>query len=354
MLLCATAMLGACSTNESPAPGAQLEQLAQITGTASYRERMLPPPGAALEIVFEDVSRADAPAEELIRTAQAATTAPPYPFTIDYDAARIIASHRYNLRASITAGGELLFVSDTASPVLGPNNILHVDIVMRRAGPADQVTPPSQPFRGMYSYMADAGWFVDCLSGNRLPVAQESDNAALEKAYANARSMAGAPMLATVEGSIERRLQMEGEGQLMRKTLIVRKFVSVEAQGCSGPSSTAELENTYWKLMTLNGKLAETPTGAREIHFVLNHASLRLSGFSGCNGISGVYRLEEDKITFTSMAGTLMACATGLGIEREIHDMFPRVTGWKISGETLQLTDSSGEQIATFESRYLK
>jgi len=204
----------------------------------------------------------------------------------------------------------------------------------------------------MYSYMADAGWFVDCLSGVRLPVAQEGDNAALEAAYSKTKSMAGAPMLATLQGRVEDRLPMEGDQK--RPTLIVEKFVSVEAQGCSGPSSTAELENTYWKLMTLDDKPAESPPGAREIHFVLNHAGLRMSGFSGCNGITGTYELEGDKITFSKMAGTLMACTAGMEIERQIQEMFPRVTGWKISGETLQLTDSNGARIATFESRYMK
>jgi len=57
LLLCASAMLGACSASEPPAPATQTTE---IKGTASYRERMMPPPGAALEIVFEDVSRADA------------------------------------------------------------------------------------------------------------------------------------------------------------------------------------------------------------------------------------------------------------------------------------------------------
>jgi heat shock protein HslJ len=203
----------------------------------------------------------------------------------------------------------------------------------------------------MYSYMADAGWFTDCLSGTRLPVAQEGDNAALEAAYSRARSMAGAPMLATVQGRVEDRPPMEGDRQ--KPALIVENFISVEAQRCSGPSSQADLENTYWKLMTLDGKPAESPAGAREIHFVLHRAGLRMSGFSGCNGISGTYRIEGDKITFTDIAGTLMACTNSMEVERRIQEMFSKVTGWRISGETLQLTNSSGMPIAMFESRYL-
>ncbi len=84
--------------------------------------------------------------------------------------------------------------------------------------------------RGMYTYMADAGIFTDCASGRRLPVAQESDNAALEAAYSKARTGPGAPMLASIEGQIEMRMPMEGPGP--RPTLVVERFVSIVAGTC--------------------------------------------------------------------------------------------------------------------------
>ena len=342
VLICAAALLGGCPENESSPP------MTEITGTVTYNEPTPPPPGAALEIVLEDLSRT--PAEELMRTVQRVTTPPPYTISIWFDPSRIIASHRYNIRASITANGAMLFQSD-ANPVFGPDNIVRTDIVLRPASGEIKATAPSQQLRGMYSYFADAGWFVDCLTGKRLPVAQERDNAVLESAYSKAKDMAGAPLLATLQGRIERRTPMEGD--LVRQTLIVEKFISIEQRACSGPSSTAELENTYWKLMTLYGKPSETPDGAREIHFVLHHAGLRLAGFSGCNSITGTYRLEGDKIKFQDLAGTLMACPNILDVEREIHEMFSNVTRFRISGETLQLSNGSGEPIATFESRYM-
>jgi hypothetical protein len=51
LLLCATALLlAACSTRTTEPASAS------ITGTASYRERMMLPPGASLEVTLEDVS----------------------------------------------------------------------------------------------------------------------------------------------------------------------------------------------------------------------------------------------------------------------------------------------------------
>ncbi len=84
--------------------------------------------------------------------------------------------------------------------------------------------------QGEYTYFADTGLFVDCASGQRLPVAQEADNAALESAYLEARPEPGAPLLAIVEGRIEGRMPMEGPGP--RPTLIVDRFVSIGAGRC--------------------------------------------------------------------------------------------------------------------------
>lgn len=322
---------------------------ASITGTASYRERMMLPPGATLEVVLEDVSLADAPADEISRIEVQSAKAPPYSFTLPYDPARINPTHRYNVRARIMADGRLMFQSDAGYAVLGPGNVTHVDILLKRASAAtSDASAPAQQLRGMYTYMADAGWFNDCRSGVRLAVAQEGDNAALERAYSQAQG----PMLATVEGRAEDRMPMEGPGP--RPTLIVEKFISIVAEGCSGPASTAQLENTYWKLMAIRDTMVETPEGAREIHLVLNSQESRVKGFGGCNGFSGGYELNGDKIKFGNIAATMMACAGGMDTERKVHEMLPKVTGWKISGETLQLSDEKGVVLATFESRYMK
>jgi heat shock protein HslJ len=49
----------------------------------------------------------------------------------------------------------------------------------------------------------------------------------------------------------------------------------------------------------------------------------------------------------------MMACAGDMSVEQRIHEMLARVTRWKISGETLQLTNDQGTPLATFESRYM-
>jgi uncharacterized lipoprotein YbaY len=231
LLLCAIALLSAACSTSTTEPAS-----ASITGTASYRERMMLPPGSILEVTLEDVSRADAPADVIARAEVEASKAPPYFFTLEYDPARINSNHRYNVRARIMADGTLMFQSDAGYAVLGSGNVTNVDILLKRASEATAIaSAPAQNLRGMYSYMADAGWFVDCRSGVRLAVAREGDNAALEAAYSKDQSLPGAPLLATVEGRVEDRMPMEGAGP--RPTLIVEKFISISIEGCSDTGS---------------------------------------------------------------------------------------------------------------------
>ena len=77
--------------------------------------------------------------------------------------------------------------------------------------------------QGMYSYMADAGVFVDCATNERWPVATEGDNAALERAYGKAKVEPGSPLLVTVEGRLESRPKVDARGT--ETNLIVERFV---------------------------------------------------------------------------------------------------------------------------------
>lgn len=102
-----------------------------VEGVASYRERMALPRAARFEAVLEDVSLADAPAVEMGRVEIAAPGNPPFHFAIAYDPTKIEERNRYAVRARITVGDSLLFISDTYSPVLTQGAPSNVDVPMR-------------------------------------------------------------------------------------------------------------------------------------------------------------------------------------------------------------------------------
>ena len=123
---------------------------AHIAGTASYRERMALPPGAVFEAVLEDVSLADAPAVELGRATTPEPGNPPFNFEIDYDPAAIRPEGTYSVRAQVSVGRKLLFVSDTMNPVLTHGASDKVSIWMIKVGDTAAPSPDKTPAIGAH------------------------------------------------------------------------------------------------------------------------------------------------------------------------------------------------------------
>jgi putative lipoprotein len=117
---------------------AQIPLEPRVTGTATYKERMALPPNAVLEVVLEDISKADVKAEELGRTRVEPLGNPPFRFEIPYDPSRIDPGHRYAVRARILADGKLLFINDRSYAVLGDVQRSDVAMSLRRIGGVNQ------------------------------------------------------------------------------------------------------------------------------------------------------------------------------------------------------------------------
>ena len=212
---------------------------------------------------------------------------------------------------------------------------------------------PRLIMRGMYRYQADAGRFVECLTRQGWPVAQELDNAALESAYSRLRREPGEELLAEVQARVVVRPKVEGAGQ--QATLVVERFAGVwPGESCGTLFSTESLENTYWKLTRLKESPVIVAEGQREPHLVLNAQSGRVSGYGGCNRLSGSYERAGDRLSFGQIAGTRMACAHGMDIEGTFLDVLGQVRSAKLLRQHLDFYDAAGERLARFEARQLR
>lgn len=116
-------------------------------------------------------------------------------------------------------------------------------------------------------------------------------------------------------------------------------------------STTAPLLGTYWKLAKLGDQVITSPPGVREMHLVMNADNLRVTGFSGCNQLMGGYVLDGASLRFDQVAGTRMACVSGMDFEGKFLAMFGQVARWKIEGETLTFLDADGHPLAVFDGR---
>ncbi|MEZ5366847.1 MAG: META domain-containing protein [Bryobacterales bacterium] len=93
--------------------------MAVITGTATYRERMLPPPRSTATVTLLDVSRADGPSKEVASQQYDLTDRTvPISFRLEAPSDSLKPNMRYVVRAVIRdPEGKLLWTTDTAYSV---------------------------------------------------------------------------------------------------------------------------------------------------------------------------------------------------------------------------------------------
>ena len=211
-------------------------------------------------------------------------------------------------------------------------------------------TPPGQVavMRGMYSYLADVALFSDCQTGKNLPVAPEADNRALERAYLQEEHAPGEGLLVTLEGQIVSSMPMEGPGPVAM--LLPVRFVGIQpGKTCKTPVVTVELIDTFWKLTTLGDAAAEHFADQRDVHIVL-HADDRLTGSDGCNRLNGGYAHEGQRLTFSRIATTMMACPQAAQQAQRLHQALSNTVRYRIIDEFLELLDGTGILLARFEA----
>ena len=215
---------------------------------------------------------------------------------------------------------------------------------------------PFQPvlrLQGMYTYMADAGTFRECLSRARFPVDQSGDNAALERGYSAARSGPGEELLVTVDTRIAARPSVEGDR--LEDALVVEKFRGAwPGETCGDPLATAGLRGTHWRLTRIGDRPAVAGAGAEAPWLELGSKNNQVSGFGGCNRFMGAFEVDGSSIDLGRIAATMMACEAGMDQEQSLHEALRAARSWKIFGEHLELYDRTGSMVARFEARYPK
>jgi len=204
--------------------------------------------------------------------------------------------------------------------------------------------------RGLFTYMADAAVFVDCGTGERLPVAMEADYLGLERAYIEARERPGRPLMVTFDGFVAERPAMEGDG--VANVVIVDRFVDVRpGEACETEKPDVPLRNTYWKLMQIDGRPVEVQTDQREPHIILDLREMSFKGYGGCNQLFGSFEIDGDTLRFGPIAGTKRYCTETMDLESAFLQALGTVTRFEISSGTLTLYGSE-KIVALLEARY--
>lgn len=261
----------------------------------------------------------------------------------------------YAVQARITDRGRLVFISDTHTPVLtrgAGNEVSMMLVAVNDSAQTDepiQTETPGFEIQGMFRYMADAAVFRDCRDNRTFPVAMESQYIELERAYLNSGIEAGNEVYVRLKGRYLGRPAMEGNSN--KVSLIVDELKEFSTDEVCSPDLHASLQDTYWRLMELNGNSARSPEGSREIHLILATAESRAHGFAGCNNFFSTYELGEDSLSFSPVGSTKMACPDGMDTEQSFLQALGAATRAEISGQIMSLY-ADDRLLARFESVY--
>jgi heat shock protein HslJ len=140
--------------------------------------------------------------------------------------------------------------------------------------------------------------------------------------------------------------------------LLLAAFLLTATASCANSDevvNTPPLENSYWKLVELNGKPVTVTDNQQEAHIILRGGEpAALSGSGGCNRLMGDYTLSGDTITFGRTAMTMMACPQGMDTEQAFTAAVEGKKHWRIDGNQLLLLDDAGKTVMRFEVVYLK
>jgi copper homeostasis protein (lipoprotein) len=220
--------------------------------------------------------------------------------------------------------------------------------------PQPSLIEPRLALTGMFTYMADAASITLCADGRRLPVAMEAGYPALEAAYLKARRDPGQALLVSLDGLIASRPSAE-ESAPPRATLVVERFTGVwPRESCGNPLAESPLRNTYWKLVRLGDAPVEAAEKRAEPHLILAAREPRVSGSGGCNRIVGSFEVDGDRLRLGRMAGSMMACPSGMEQEQRFLQALQKVERYRIRGSHLEMLDATDAVIARFEAVALR
>ena len=353
LCLACCVLLASCHSAEPVDENAAIQKY--VSGSITYYNRMALTDQAVVEVSLRDVSLADAPATIISEVRMEDPGQVPIKFKLPYSSDDIDVRHVYAIHARISDRGQLQFVSDTHTPVLtrGEGDQVKMTLVKVDHQKSDQpVTKTSSAgfdIEGMFRYMADAAVFRDCRDNRVYPVAMEGQYLDLEEAYTGSDVEPGEEAHIFVTGRYLERPSMEDN--INKVSLIVDTFKQLSDESECTPEHHADLQDTYWRLLEIDGKKVNLPAGVREPHIILSRAETRAQGFAGCNSFFGGYELDRMSLSFSRLGHTMMACASGMDLEQSFLKMLGETTRAQVSGQVLHLY-AEDRLLARLESVY--
>lgn len=130
------------------------------------------------------------------------------------------------------------------------------------------------------------------------------------------------------------------------KSLLLLLCLALFSVGCNSSKKMAKLDGVKWELKTLNDKEIKLTDSNSEIYIQFNEAEKKVNGRGGCNRFFGNYEMDGDKLKFSPLGATRMACPD-LQLETEFFKALETVDTYSIKDGVLSLK-SKDKVVAVF------
>lgn len=219
------------------------------------------------------------------------------------------------------------------------------------AVPVPQNLPGAAVIVGTYAKTDDGATFTHCPTQARYPIAREGAFDALQRAVADAPHDVSKPLVVSLVGRLQPLPVVAGNPP--RDQLIVDRVLRVwPDETCDKIGVDTPLDNTYWKLVELNGKAVATHEDQREVHMVLRIDGHAVDGFAGCADFAGEYHRDGSTLRFDRFRVPPTVCQY-IDDQRAFLLALSRATHYQILGESLDLRDDTGS-IARLRAVYFR
>lgn len=128
--------------------------------------------------------------------------------------------------------------------------------------------------------------------------------------------------------------------------IIVR---SLDSKSASLTQGNVPLEDTYWKLVSLNNKKIKVGDGDQDLYIQFLYNESRVNGYAGCNNFSGGYETDGANLKFGMMMSTKKMCMETIDQEQEYLLMLSKTESYAIEEDKLLFKNSEGQVLAEFK-----
>lgn len=312
-------------------------QESRLMGSASYPDDVKLTRTSVFVVTLEDVTDGQRPAV-VVASARVVRPGPsPVIFSVAYDAARVVPSGRYNVRASIVDGAET--IAESAKPVrvltAGSGSVANLSLTPPAPPPppTPRATPAPTPAPKPTPIPTPAPSPAPVVTPKPTPTPTPKP-AATPKPTPTPKP---SPMPKATPTPTP-------------KPTPAPKPAPIPLPAPIAPSGTAHaLAGVEWKMVEINGKpVRPVDKSHPQIAFVFDVEKGTYSGTSGCNDLEGFFQADASMLALKS-AKPISICRVDRKTENALNGVIRNTRGYRVLGKALEFLDAKGKRIARLE-----